>query len=246
VRSQVLDVSEIVPVPADTPSIETFLRPSVRSALTDAGARLAAGGLLLIRDAFEPDFAERMHHSLDASPHWRVQEGYEEHFHYHYHALERAGYPADLAWCAQVFDSPKTKEWVTQLSGRSCLGPTEFFANWYLPGDSLHPHNDVAANDAQSHRQLTFVWYLAKDWQPQWGGSLFWCPTGSFLPPGFNTLCLFNVGPESTHSVTQVSPFARGKRLAITGWWTGPAATAAPMWKGPERVAAGDVEIAVY
>jgi thioredoxin 1 len=231
---------------AGVPSIETFLRPSVRAALMDVGPRLAAGGLVLIRDAFELDFAERMHRSLDTSMRWRLQEGYEQHFHYHYRDLDSANYPADIAWCSQVFDSPKTKEWATRTSGRPCSGPTEFFSNWYLPGDYLHPHNDVAANDVQSHRQLTFVWYLAKDWRSEWGGSFFWCPTSSYLPPGFNTLCLFNVTPESTHSVTQVSPFARGKRLAITGWWTGPVATAGPVWNGPRQVGAGDTDIVVY
>jgi thiol-disulfide isomerase/thioredoxin len=258
VRRQAVDVDEIAQIASPTPgaasaadapppSIETFLRPPVRAALMDAGPRLSAGGLVVIRDAFEPDFAERMYRSLDGSTNWRVQEGYEAHFHYHYHALGPAGaYPADLDGCSRVFDSPATKDWVTRVSGRPCPGPTEFFANWYLPGDYLHPHNDVAANDAHSHRQVTFVWYLAKEWRPEWGGALFWCPTGSYLPPSFNTLCLFNVGPESTHSVTHVSPFARGKRLAITGWWTGPVATRGPLWTGPERIGGGDAEITVY
>ena len=52
---------------ASLPSVETYLRPSLRgpgSALTDALPRLAAGELIVIRDAFEPDFAERMYRSL--------------------------------------------------------------------------------------------------------------------------------------------------------------------------------------
>ncbi len=57
------------------------------SALTDAGPRLAAGGLVAIRDAFEPDFAERMYRSLDSCTTWRLYEGYEEDFHYHHHNL---------------------------------------------------------------------------------------------------------------------------------------------------------------
>ncbi len=66
-------------------SIETYLRPSVRAALKDAGPLLAAGGLVAIRDAFEPDFAERIYRSLDSCTTWRLYEGYEEHFHYHHH-----------------------------------------------------------------------------------------------------------------------------------------------------------------
>jgi Rps23 Pro-64 3,4-dihydroxylase Tpa1-like proline 4-hydroxylase len=32
---------------------------------------------------------------------------------------------------------------------------------------------------------------------------------------------LFNVGPDTSHFVTTVSPYAQGKRLTINGWWTG-------------------------
>src|SRR5262249_40009349 len=42
--------------------IETYLRPSLRgagSAMEQAAAQLAAGGLVAIREAFEPAFAER-------------------------------------------------------------------------------------------------------------------------------------------------------------------------------------------
>ncbi len=156
-------------------SIETYLRPSVRAALKDAGSLLAAGGLVAIRDAFEPDFAERIYRSLDSCTTWRLHEGYEEHFHYHHHNVyEFAEFPADLAWCSKIFDSSNTKEWVTRLSARSCLGPAEVSASWYLPGDHSLPHNDIAANDASSNRQVAFVWHLA-DWRSEWGGALFWC-----------------------------------------------------------------------
>jgi len=232
---------------AGPPSLEAYLRPSVRDALAQIAPRLADGKLVLIRDAFEADFAERMHRSLDQSTAWRVQEGYETHFHYHYHDLSNAqAYPEDITACSGIFDSPQTKAWITRLSGRSCTGPTEFFANWYLPGDYLHPHNDVAANDADSHRQVTFVWYLSKEWRPEWGGSFFWCPTSSYLPAAFNTLALFNVGAGGTHLVSHVSPFAKGKRLAISGWWTGQAAPPAAAWTGPEQIRAGDAEFEVY
>jgi hypothetical protein len=60
-------------------SIESYLRPSLRgsgSAIEEVGARLAAGRLVAIREAFEPAFAERMHRSLDACTTWRVYERY--------------------------------------------------------------------------------------------------------------------------------------------------------------------------
>lgn len=244
------DVDAQAEADASLLSIETYLRPSLRgpgSALTDVGPRLAAGGLVAIRDAFEPDFAERMYRSLDRCTTWRVYENYEDDFHYHHHNLFHSDeYPADLAWCSKVFDSSSTKAWVTRLSGRSCPGPAEVYASWYLPGDHSLPHNDVADSGANFNRQVAFVWHLAKDWRSEWGGALFWCPKASYLPPVFNTLWLFNVGPESTHFVTHVSPYAQGKRLAINGWWTGQTATGDPVWKGPDRIGTGSTEIVIY
>ena len=228
-------------------SIEAHLRPSVRAALKDVGPRLAAGGLVAIRDAFEPDFAERMYRSLDSCTTWQLYEGYDEHFHYHHHNLyETATYPADLAWCGKIFDSSDTKAWVSRLSGRKCPGPAEFSASWYLPGDHSLPHNDIGANDAHSNRQVAYVWHLAKDWRSEWGGALFWCSKGCYLPPVFNTLWLFNVGPESSHFVTHVSPYAQGKRLAINGWWTGHSSTRDPVWRGPDRFGNESTGITIY
>ena len=231
-------------------SIEAYLRPSLRgsgSALAAAIPRMAAGKLIVIRDAFEPDFAERMYRSLDTCTAWRVFEGYEEDFHYHHHNLYHPEeYPADLAWCSKVFTSASTKDWVSRLSGRSCPGPTQFSASWYLPGDHSLPHNDIAESDGSSHRQVAYVWHLAKDWRSEWGGALYWCARACYLAPAFNTLLLFNVGPESNHFVTHVSPYAQRKRLAINGWWTGPAARGESAWKVPDRINAGSAQIEIY
>ena len=243
--------------PADSPvlapaevdlSIETHLRPSLRgSALQDVGPRLAAGGLVVIRDAFEPDFAERMYRMLDSCTAWRVHENYAERFsYYHHNVYHPAEFPEDLAWCSKVFDSSRSKAWATRLSGRTCLGPTSISASWYLPGDHSLPHSDNVTTGAHYIRQLAFVWHLAKEWRSEWGGAFYWCPKASYMPPAFNTLYLFNVRPESTHFVTQVSPFAQGKRLTINGWWTGPAATGDPVWKGPDSIGSHGAEILVY
>jgi thiol-disulfide isomerase/thioredoxin len=250
-KASATDVDVHASADASLLSIETYLRPSLRepgSALEDAIPRLAAGGLVAIRDAFEPDFAERMYRSLDRCTTWRVYEGYEEHFHYRHHNLYHSDeYPKDLTWCSKIFDSSSTKAWVTRMSGRSCPGPAEFGASLYLPGDHSLPHNDVAAtDDAKFNRQVAFVWHLAKDWRSEWGGALFWCSKGCYLPPVFNTLWLFNVTPESTHFVTHVSPYAQGKRLAINGWWTGQAGTGDLVWKGPERLGTDGAEIEIY
>jgi thioredoxin 1 len=244
------DVDTQAAADASLLSIETYLRPSLRgpgSALVGVAPRLAAGGLVEIRDAFEPDFAERMYRSLDRCTSWRLYENYDEDFHYHHHNLFNPGqYPADLTWCSKIFDSSSTKTWLTRLSGRSCLGPAEVYASWYLPDDHSLPHNDASDSGANFNRQVAYVWHLAKDWRSEWGGALYWCPKAAYLPPTFNTLWLFNVGPESAHFVTHVSPYAQGKRLAINGWWTGPAATGNPVWKGPDRIGTDDTEILIY
>ncbi len=244
------DVDTQAAADANPLSIETYLRPSLRgpgSALMDVAPRLAAGGLVEIRDAFDGDFAERMYSSLDNCTTWRLYENYEKDFSYHHHNLFNPDqYPADLTWCSKIFDSSSTKAWMTRLSGRSCLGPAEVYASWYLPGDHSLPHNDASDSGANFNRQVAYVWHLAKDWRSEWGGALYWCPKASYLPPAFNTLWLFNVGPESAHFVTRVSPYAQGKRLAINGWWTGPGATGEPVWKGPERIGTGSTEILIY
>jgi hypothetical protein len=231
-------------------SIENFLRPSLRgpaSALKAAIPRLAAGALVVIRDAFEPEFAERMYRSLDSVPAWPLHDNYAKRFAYHHHNLYHADqFPADVSWCSKVFDSSSSKAWATRLSGRPCPGPTEISASCYLPGDHSLPHNDNVTTGKHYIRQLAFVWHLAKDWRSEWGGAFYWVPTASYLPPAFNTLYLFNVGPDSTHCVTQVSPYARGKRLVINGWWTGMTQTGDPAWKGPDRIGTGSTEIFVY
>ena len=135
---------------------------------------------------------------------------------------------------------------MTRLSGRLCLGPAEVSASWYIAGDHSLPHNDAVTSGGHFIRQVAYVWHLAKDWRSEWGGALYWCSKASYLPAAFNTLYLFNVGPESTHFVTHVSPYAQGKRLAINGWWTGTAATGDPVWKGPERIGTGSTEIESY
>jgi len=145
----------------------------------------------VIRDAFEPDFAERMYRSLDSVPRWPLHENYAPRFAYHHHNLYHADqFPADVAWCSKVFDSSSSKAWATSLSGRSCPGPTEISASCHLPGDHSLPHNDNVTTGQHYIRQLAFVWHLAKDWRSEWGGALYWCPKASYLAPAFNTLSI--------------------------------------------------------
>jgi Rps23 Pro-64 3,4-dihydroxylase Tpa1-like proline 4-hydroxylase len=232
-----------VAVPEALLALDTYLNAPVRTedAMDRIGVELSAGRLVVIRDAFHQAFAEQMYRALDTCTSWRVHEKFEDDFHYHHHNLyDEREYPSDLRWCRQIFSSPGTKSLASRLSGRSCDGPALFSASWYLPGDHSLPHTDaIARGGADTNRQIAFVWHLAKHWRPEWGGSLFWCPRSLYLPPVFNTLVLFNVGPDTSHFVTTVSPYAQGKRLAINGWWTGLGSTGDPRSSDPTKTFGG-------
>jgi hypothetical protein len=205
-------------------SIELYLNPLLRrqDALRGINEALVAGRLVVIRDAFHLAFAERMFRCLDDCTEWKLHEHFEDHFHFHHHNLyDPQTFPPDLAWCRRIFESEPTKGFVHRLSGRDCSGGTPFSASWYLPGDHSLPHCDLVKTGEDESRQLAFVWHLTRDWRPAWGGAFFWCATSRYLAPSFNTLLLFAVGHRSYHFVTHVSPYARSKRLAINGWWTG-------------------------
>ena len=210
-------------------SIETYLNPALLepARINTVRAHLSAGSLVVIRDAFHPAFAERMFRCLDECSAWKVHEGRQADFYYHHHnPYDRRDYPDDLVWCERVFDSPASRAFASRASGRRCMGSTVFSASWYQPGDHSLPHTDDVSNAAGENRQVAFVWHLAKEWRPEWGGALFWCPRSAYVPPQFNSLILFNVGDDSAHFVTTVSPDAQGKRLAINGLVDGP---------GPDR-----------
>jgi len=182
---------------------------------------LKDGGLVVIRDALQEAVAMRMFACLDQFSGWKVYENYNDFFHYHHHNIYETNlFPPDLEWCRGIFASEGTKSLIQELSQRDCTGETAFSASWYLPGDHSLPHNDFLGKQGEV-RQVAFIWHLTRDWQTQWGGDLFWCAKNRYVVPSFNSLILFNVGPDSFHHVTQVSPYATSKRLAISGWWTG-------------------------
>lgn len=157
---------------------------------------LRNGGLVLIRDALQEAVAMRVFACLDQFSDWKVYEDNKTAFHYHHHNIYE-GYPPDLEWCRGIFASEETKSLIQTLSQRDCSGDTVFSASWYLPGDHSLPHNDFVGNQS-AIRQVAFIWHLTRDWQPHWGGDLFWSPTNRYLTPSFNSLILFNVtaGPS--------------------------------------------------
>ena len=207
-------------------SIEFFLNPTIfgdDKLLRQIRDHLTAGDLIVIRNAFQIGFAESMFDCLDQFSNWKIYEGYEEHFHYHHHNIyDETLFPRELGRCRDIFGSEATKRFVQDIAKRDCTGPVTLSASLYLPGDHSLPHNDFTIRNGQQ-RQVAFIWNLTKQWQTDWGGEFFWCKKSYWVSPTFNTLLLFNVDRESKHFVTLVSPHAEGKRLAISGWWNGPA-----------------------
>jgi 2OG-Fe(II) oxygenase superfamily len=173
---------------------------------------------VVIPDAFPTEFAERVYEDLDRLSGWSVVEGGHEFFHYR---TSVAGNLADktpaLAKCERLFSSAATRRFIGGLSGQDCSGDANVGAAWYRPGEYALPHDDSVAD---ARRSVAYVWYLSKHWRQEWGGAFFWCPTGQYLMPKFNTLVIFNVKPSNLHLVCPVASTATSKRLTINGFWS--------------------------
>jgi hypothetical protein len=203
---------------AETPFRELFNRGIFDDdATVDRVSQLLdEGRAVVIPNAFQTDFAERVWRGIDSIDHWHLQQDVYPIFHSRNHnVLFERQFPPPLLECKRVFGSENAKEWMSRVSRRDCMGPIEFGASLYLPGDHNLPHRDAGVA-----RSMAFVWNLTREWQDDWGGGFFWCPSGTTVVPRFNTLVLFNTSLSSLHFVTLVSPFARGKRLAVSGWWS--------------------------
>jgi Rps23 Pro-64 3,4-dihydroxylase Tpa1-like proline 4-hydroxylase len=99
-----------------------------------------------------------------------------------------------------VLESEATRTFMTQLTGRDCSSPTVSGApSYYAAGDHSLPHTDHIGQ-----RTVAYVWHLAKEWKPEWGGALYWAPyplANAFHHASFNTLVLFSVTPHSVRTL---------------------------------------------
>lgn len=216
----------------DEPGIGAWLNRGVFSdaVLVDKiGDWMRQGRAVLIPDALPPDFAEAVHRDLYGAERWTVTEDGHDFFHHRSSIIsDLEGRSAALAACGRLFKSSATRRFIGELAARDCAAEAQVSATWYRPGEYALPHHDTAANGSRS---VAYIWYLTKDWRQEWGGALFWCPTGQYIRPGFNMLLMFAVTPSNIHFICPVAPTATGKRLAISGFWcqAEPASSAAPI-----------------
>ena len=234
-RQRILSTDRIE---ASEASLQTILHTETfRDAglLPTIGRAIENGRAVVIPQAFAPDLAQRVYAALEQSENWKPYDGHKPFFHFHHHNLYGwSDLPPEVRECARILGSTPTKLLLSVLTGADCRGPLSIAASMYLPGDYSLPHND--AHDARS---IAYVWYLTKDWRPEWGGQFVWCPSGAIVNPSFNTLIAFKVSSQSLHFVAPVSQRARGRRLSVNGWWrraskpSGEAPAAGDRWPVP-------------
>jgi Rps23 Pro-64 3,4-dihydroxylase Tpa1-like proline 4-hydroxylase len=116
-------------------------------------------------------------------------------------------------------NQPETLEVFRRVTGIDGLIKADAQATLYAPGHFLTTHDDSGL--AKEHRRVAYVLNMTKAWRPEWGGQLQFLAAkhgavDDTWSPAFNTLALFVV--PTWHTVTYVAPFAKGQRLAITGW----------------------------
>lgn len=94
----------------------------------------------------------------------------------------------------------------------------ECFISVYYPGDFLATHSD-------GNKGIAFVYYLSKEWRPEYGGLLNILnpkdKTFTAICPEYNSLVLMDVSRQEglDHFISEVSSLAPYPRIAISGWF---------------------------
>jgi hypothetical protein len=191
----------------DQASLIELLSSRVDKAILSA--HLRRGDLVVIPDAFPMDLAKEVQRDLLAT-YWKTSDGQG----FLYSAVESLdGRSPTLTRVHDMWQASKSV--MTELSGEDCSGESRASASWYRQRDFASPHNDSTSRS----KSVAFNWYLADDWKVNWGGSLFWGPTGQHIFPLFNTVVLFKVLPTNVHAVCSVSTQAMSRRIAVNGFW---------------------------
>ena len=121
----------------------------------------------------------------------------------------------------ESLNEPSFLDFIRKVTGVPEIAVCDAQASHYGPNQFLSLHQDVSV-DANEDRLVAYVLNLCPDrWRPDWGGYLnFFDDDGDIVAgymPRFNCRNMFRV--PRNHSVSYVSPFAAGNRLAITGWF---------------------------
>mmetsp|Transcript_22561 Transcript_22561/g.53259 ORF Transcript_22561/g.53259 Transcript_22561/m.53259 type:complete len:627 (+) Transcript_22561:76-1956(+) len=182
--------------------------------LADIRDNLLAGRLVVIRDAFKPEFAEHVHSVLTGDDiQWNHRNRSDlKRFNIVNHTIESQE-------IVDIFNNTKSRELMTRVSGRSCMGhDAGFRLSEFKPGDHISHHTDFHDKNA-GLRSTNLVWNLSKDWQKEWGGAFYWAaansPEAGYHFPTFNTVFIFIPNQLSTHHVTPITDIAKGRRLTL-------------------------------
>jgi Rps23 Pro-64 3,4-dihydroxylase Tpa1-like proline 4-hydroxylase len=118
----------------------------------------------------------------------------------------------------EFLNRPDTLDTLRTVTGRPDVKWAHAQATLYGPGHFLKSHSDLEPH--HNRRAVAFVLNFTRLWERDWGGYLQFFNAQHDVElawrPIFNALNLFSVPHD--HSVSMVTSFAGGQRLAITGW----------------------------
>lgn len=168
------------------------------------------------RKAFDADRQARLDDAVDKAARFGFQ--------FRYEALRvdddisiRAAQHDPLHMFARFLCSEAVLDLLRHIIGAETLNFADAQATAYSAGDFLSAHDDAVTG---KNRVAAYVYGLTPAWRPEWGGLLMFHGDdghiSSALTPRFNTLNLFAV--PQIHSVSQVTSFANGQRISVTGW----------------------------
>lgn len=119
----------------------------------------------------------------------------------------------------EYINGPEFLGFIGAVTGLTNLVKADAQATLFAPGQFLTLHDDRGKTD--EGWQIAYVMSFTKDWRADWGGVLHFYDDDrktiiDSLVPQFNAISMFRV--PTPHSVSMVTPFAKGGRYSITGW----------------------------
>ena len=206
-----------------------FLTPDAAEALSDAIAAETRWNLVAQLDG--------KHVDLDAAGVEALDPGKQEEFLAAVHAQARSGFQYlyenfplydivhhdtlpdhPLIDLFTFLNGPDFLSFARRLADADDIGFVDAQVTRYGPGHFLAGHDDAVLG---KNRRAAYVLNLTRAWRVDWGGQLlFFDETGNVtggFTPAWNALNVFQV--PARHSVALVAPFAKGRRISVTGWF---------------------------